>query len=168
MGYVHDTHMSQYIPPTSMVCITGTWTEAAGAVAGTIAKHKAATAETGTVYVPITLPSNSSALKGAMLNSIELDYELLLAGATSVTATLSKVTRGANTAVAVVSTVTTTQDLAAGVAAATQDQHKLTVTVTTPAYIDNDEYYILSIAFVCGGTVTVDVLAAVANFTLRV
>ena len=46
MGYVHDTSMSQYIPPTAMHCVTGTWTDAAGAVSGTIARHKAANAET--------------------------------------------------------------------------------------------------------------------------
>lgn len=163
----HNTHMSQYIPPTLMHCVTGTWTDIAGAVAGTIARHKAATAETSTVNIPIIIPSNSVTLQGSKLTSIEVDYELLLAAATSVTATLNKVTRGADTAVAVVSSVAITQDLAAATAAATQDQHRLTVTLTTPAFIDNDEYYLLKLAFVCGGTVTIDLLAAVANFTAR-
>ena len=167
MGYVHDTHMSQYIPPTAMHYVTGTWTQAAGAVTDTIAMHKAAGAETAVVNIPIMLPSNSSAAKGSLLKSIEIDYELLVAVATSVTAVLNKVTRGADGAVAVVAVQASTQDLAAAVAAATQDQHKLTVTVTTPPYIDNDEYFLLELTFVCGGVVTIDVLGAVANFTLR-
>ncbi len=167
MGYVHDTHMSQYIPPTTMMGITGTFTLAAGAVSGTIAYHRAAGAQTSVIYIPVGLPSNSSATKGAYLKSIEVDYECLLAVATSVTFGLSKVTRGANTAVAVVSAVTVTQDLAAAVAAATEDQHKCTVTLTTPEWIDNDVYYILTMTIVAGGTVTNDVLGAVANYTLR-
>lgn len=167
MGYVHDTHMSQFIPPTAMMGVTGTFTLAAGAVAGTIAYHRAATAQTSVITIPIPLPSNSSTQKGAYLRSVEVDYENLLATATSVTFGLNKVTRGANTAVAVVSAVTVTQDLTAATTAAAQDQCKCTVTLTTPAWIDNDEYYLLTMTIVAGATVTNDVLGAVANYTLR-
>jgi len=167
MGYVHDTHMSLFIPCTAMLPITGTWTEAAGAVAGTICKHKAAAAETATVHIPIPLPSNASADKGSLLKAIEVDYEVKVAACTSVTATLRKITRGADGAVAVVSAPTITQDLAAATDAADVDQHKLTVTLTTPAYIDNDEEYKLEIAFVAAATTTLDVLGAVANYTAR-
>jgi len=167
MGYVHDTHMSQYIPPTAFHCVTGTFTDAAGAVAGTIAKHRAAAASTAVINIPITLPSNSNDLKGAYLKSVEVDYELLLAVATSVTASMNKITRGADGAVAVVAAVTVTQDLTAATDAADEDQHKLTVTLTTPVWIDNDAEYLLVLTIICGGTVTVDLLGAVANFTLR-
>jgi len=148
--------------------VTGTWTQAAGAVTDTICMHKAAGANTPVVTIPIMLPSNSVALKGSYLKTIEIDYTLAAAGATSVTAVLNKVTRGADTAVAVVSVPAITQDLAAGVAAATQDEHKLTVTLTTPEWIDNDVYFLLQLTLVCGGTVTIDILGAVANFTLRI
>jgi hypothetical protein len=113
------------------------------------------------------IPSNSVAMKGSYLKSIEIDYELKSAAATSVTAVLDEVARGADGAIAVVATPAITQDLTAGTAAATQDQHKLTVTVTTPKWIDNDEYYLLKLSFVCGGTVTIDVLGAVVNYTAR-
>jgi hypothetical protein len=166
MGYVHDTHMSQYIPPTAMHCVTGTWTLTAGAVSGTIAKHKSANSETTVINIPIMIPSNSSALKGAKLASVEVDYELGAHAATSVTATMKCVTRGADGADASVASVTVTQDLAAGTAAATQDEHKLVVTVTTPAWIDNDEYYLLCLTVVAD-VATIDLLGAVANFTLR-
>jgi hypothetical protein len=166
MGYVHD-NLSLYIPPTLMLPITGTWTETAGAVAGTIAKHKAAAAETSNVYIPIPLPTRNNADKGSKINTIEVDYEITIAACTSVTATLNKVTRGVNTAVAVVAAVTITQDLAAAVAAATADQHLLTITITTPEYLDPDEYYILQMAFVCAAGSVLDVLGAVANYTAR-
>lgn len=168
MGYVHNTHMSQYIPPTAFHCVTGTYTDAAGAVAGTICKHRAAAASTGVINIPITLPSNSVAQMGAYLQSVEVDYECLVAAATSVTFTMNKITRGADGAVATVAAVTVTQDLAAAVAAATQDQHKCTVTVTTPVWIDNDEEILLVMTAICGAAVTLDILGAVANFTLRV
>jgi hypothetical protein len=167
MGYIHDTHCAQYIPPTAMHCVTGTFTDAAGAVTGTIAKHRAAAASTAVINIPIILPSNSSSQKGAYLLSVEVDYELLAAAATSVTASMNRVTRGADTAVAVVAAVTVTQDLAAAVAAATEDQHKLTVTLTTPVWIDNNQEFLLVLTIVCGAAVTVDLLGAVANYELK-
>jgi hypothetical protein len=167
MGYVHDTHMSQFIPPTAMHCVTGTWTDVAGQVAGTIAHHKAANAETSVINIPIIIPSNSSDLKGAKLTSVEVDYEIGAQAATSITASMNKVTRGADGADATVASVTVTQDLTAATDAADVDEHKLTVTVTTPDWIDNDEYLLLVITAVCAAGTTVDLLAAVANFTLR-
>lgn len=167
MGYVHDTSMSQYIPPNLAHCVTGTWTDVAGQVTGTIARHKAAAAETTTINIPITLPSNSMALKGAMLASVEVDYEILVAAATSWTMSIVKVVRGVDTAVAVVSSPAGTQTLTPATTAATVDQHKDKFALTTPAYIDNDEYYFLKIVAVCAATTQVDILGAVANFTLR-
>jgi hypothetical protein len=167
MGYVHDTHMSQYIPPTAMHYVTGTWTDAAGQVSGTICKHKTANSETTVINIPIMIPSNSVALKGSKLTSVEVDYELAAHAATSVTASMNKITRGADGADAVKSTVTVTQDLTAATDAADIDEHKLTVTVTTPAWIDNDEYYLLVLTIVAD-VATIDMLGAVANFTLRI
>ena len=173
MGYVHDPNMSQFIPCTAMMPITGTWTEVAGQVAGTICKHKAATAETAIVYVPIPLPSHSgvdaggNAVKGSMIESVEFDYEVLVAACTSVTAALTKIKRGADGAVAVVSTITTTQDLTAATDAADVDQHKLIMTVTTPFYIENDEELVATLTCVAAATTTLDILGAVANYTAR-
>lgn len=167
MSPIHDTHMSQYIPPTLFHCVTGTWVYDAGNVAGTIVTQKAAAAETTVVSIPITLPSNSVALKGSLLKSIEVDYEILTAAATSITAVLHKITRGADTAVAVVTTQASTQDLTAATAAATVDQHKLTVTVTVPPWIDNDEEFILELTCVCALTTVLEFLGAVVNYTAR-
>ena len=167
MGYVHDTHMSQYIAPNMMSFVTGTWSDAAGQVAGTIVKTKAAGAETTVVNVPLVVPSNSSVLKGSMIVSIELDYEIRTSAATSVTLSLVKVTRGADGADAVVSTITGTQLLTPATTAATVDEHKDKFTVTTPAYIDNDEYYILKATAVCAAGTVLEVLGAVVNYTAR-
>jgi hypothetical protein len=164
---IHNTHFAQFITPLKFHIVTGTWTQAAGQVAGTVAMHKAAAAETATVNIPIEIPSNSIALNGCKLASVEIDYEILIAACTSVTASMSKITRGLDTAVAVVAAVPVTQDLVAAVAAATVDQHKLTVTITTPWWLDNDDYALLKVLFVAAGTTTLDLLGAVANYTFR-
>jgi hypothetical protein len=167
-GYVHDTAMSQYFPPFTFHIVANTnWTEAAGYVAGTIARHKSAAAETDVVNIPIQIPSNSVALKGSLLKSIEVDYEIFTAACTSVTAVLSKITRGIDTAVAVVSNPAVTQDLVAATSAASVEQHKLTVTLTTPEWIDNDVYFLLKLTIVAAATSTIDLLGAVANYTIR-
>jgi hypothetical protein len=164
---IHNTHMSQYIPPNAWSYVTGTFTSTAGEVAGTIAINRAAANETSVITIPILLPSNSIGLQGSKLVSIEVDYEILTAEPTSITWTLNKVTRGADTAVAVVAAVTKTDTLAAAGAKAV-DQHRQTITLSTPAWIDNDEYYLLQMSMVAGsGGNTTKFLGAVANFTLR-
>ncbi len=167
-GYVHDTAMSTYIPPTCFHPVTGTFTWTAGQVAGTIAMHRAAANQTSVISIPILLPSNAAANKGACLKSIEIDYENTVAEPTSMTWTLNKVTRGAEGAAASVSAVTKADTVAAA-AAKTVDQHRQVVTLSTPAWIDNDEYFLLELSLVAGGGGTVnDLYAAVANWTLRV
>ena len=166
-GYVNNTAMSQYIPPNLAHCVTGTWTDIAGQVAGTIVRHAAAAAQTVTINIPLVLPSTSVAQLGAYLKSVELDYEILVAAATSVTLSIVKVVRGVDTAVAVVSAPAGAQTLVAATTAATVDQHKDVFTLTTPVWIDNDEYYFLKAVIIQAATTQIDLLGAVANFTLR-
>jgi hypothetical protein len=163
---IHNTHISQFIPPTAFHFSTATMTQVAGSVAGTIAMNRAAAAQTSLITVPILIPSNSIALQGAKLASIEIDYEIFTAEPTSITATVKKVTRGIEGAVAVVTEQTFTQSPAAA-ASKTVDQHKLVLTITTPIWLDNDEYVLAQLSLVAGATDTAHFLGAVANFTLR-
>jgi len=169
MGFVHDTHMSQYIPPSLFHCVTGTWTLAAGAVAGTIAKHVAATDEVSVVNIPILLPSNSVALKGSYLKSIEIDFEILIAACDAVDAVINKVTRGADGSVAVVAAQAFSYDTGHDTAAERDDldQHLMTLTLTTPIWLDNDAYVLVELTFDKAATTTIDLLGAVANYDLR-
>ena len=169
MGYIHDTGMSQFIPPTLFHTVTGTWTYAAGAIAGTIAKHVAATDEVSVITIPVMIPSNSIALKGAYLQSIEIDFEILIAACDALAAVVNKVTRGADTAVAVVAAQTFTYDTGHDTAGKrlTQDQHRMKLTLTTPIWIDNDVYVNVEITADKAATTTLDFLGAVANYTLR-
>jgi len=164
---IHNTHFAQYIPPTLFHAVTGTFTWTAGQVAGEISLHRAAANQTSVITIPIIIPSNSVALQGAKLASIEVDYEILSGEPTSMTWTLNKVTRGIEGAVAVVGTVAKSNTVA-DAAAKTVDQHKQVITLTTPAWIDNDEYYLLELSMPTGaGGAVNEFLGAVANFTLK-
>jgi hypothetical protein len=167
MGAIHDTAMSQYIPPSLFHRPTGTWTTPAGQVAGTIVEHVAAADQTGLVNVPILVPSSSSAIDGAYLKSVEIDYEIQGADCDAFTFVINKVTRGADTAVAVVSAPAFTQSPAAA-SCKTVDQHKAVLTITTPFWISNNEYVLVEVTVNQALTSTVDFLGAVANFTYRV
>jgi hypothetical protein len=165
---IHDTHCSQYIPPTLFHFSTGTITEIAGQTTSTIVEHRAAANQTTLITIPIIIPSNSVALKGSYLKSIELDYEIMTAEPTSLTWTLNKITRGANGADATVTPITGVTAALDAVAAITVNEHKQVITITAPAWIDNDEYYLLELALEAGGGGnTADFISAVANFTER-
>ena len=167
MGYVHDTAMSQFIAPNLFHTPGGTWTNVAGQVTSTIVRHVAAADQTILVNIPVVIPSNSVALKGSLLKSIEIDYEILVAACDACTFVVNKVTRGADTAVAVVSAVTVTQAVT-DANAKTVDQHKQTLTITTPFYLLNTEYVLVEMTVNQAATTTVDLLGAVVNYTLRV
>jgi hypothetical protein len=164
---IHDTHMSQFINPQLFHFSTGTITYIAGQKAGTIVAHRAAANQTTLITIPICIPSNASAMKGSYLKSIELDYEILVAEPTSLTWTINKVTRGADGADATITTPAFTSDLSAATAKAV-DEHKIVHTITTPFWIDNDEYVLLELALEAGGGGnTADFISAVVNYTFR-
>lgn len=172
---IHDTSMSQYIPPTLFHCVTGAWTYTAGAVTGTIDKTVDDANQTSVINIPIVIPSNSSALKGSLLKSVEIDFEIRGAALTALTAVFNKVTRGADGAVAVVAAQTFAYDVGHDAAGERVDidQHKMTLTLGTlaapvPAWIDNDEYYLIELTCdQAGDTGVIDLLGAVVNYTAR-
>jgi hypothetical protein len=164
---IHDTAMSQYIPCSLFHFSTATITDVAGNVAGTIAKNRAAANQTSLITIPILIPSNSVALKGAYLKSVEIDYELAVAEPTSLTFTVNKVTRGADGVDATVTAQAHTASLAAATAKAV-DEHKNVLTITAPFWIDHNEYVLVELALEAGaGGNTAHFLSAVANFTER-
>lgn len=172
---MNNTHFSQYIPPTLFHLVTGTWTSAAGAVSGTICKVQNDADQTAVVNVPVMLPSNSVNLQGARLDSVEIDYQVVTAAMTAVTAVFNKVTRGADGAVAVVAAQTFAYDLGHDTAGERidVDKHRMTLTLGTlaapvPQWIDNDVYYLIELSIdQAGDTGVTQLLGAVANYTLR-
>jgi hypothetical protein len=162
--------MSQYIPPTLFHCVTGTWTLAAGQVAGTIVKTVNDANQTSVINIPILIPSNSVNQQGSKLKSIEIDFEITGAALTALAAVVNKVTRGADGAVAVVAAQTFTYDSGHDAAGERVDvaQHKMTLNITTPFWVDNDVYVLVELTCdQAGDTGVIELLGAVANFDLR-
>lgn len=169
MGYVHNTHFSQYLPPNLFHFVGGTWADAAGQVAGTTVRKRTAADAVATVNIPVLIPSNAVAQQGAFLKSIEIDFEILTAALDALAATVNKVTRGADGAIAVVAAQDFTYDNGHNDAGerVDVDQHRLTLTLDSPIWIDSDEYVLVALSIDGSAAGVLDLLGAVANFTLR-
>ena len=169
MGYVHDTQMSHFIYPWEIYKNQGTWTLTV--TANVVADVRTANDNSFTLFAPIRIPSNGSSLKGAYLKSIDVYYKIGTTLADDfATVELEKqilpaLTASAPTGAAVTVTCDTGHDSAAERKAV--DSHKMTVTLTTPVWVDDDDYYTL-IMIVDAHANTVFTLYGVrANFTLR-
>ena len=170
MGYVNDTHMSQFIPPFEIAKTAGTWTPTIAA--NLISDVRTAAGAAFTLIVPLKVPSNASGLKGSYLKSVDLYWLNAGADLTSIaTVAIDKVTlptaqtgtAAAGTTVAV--TVTSGNETSAK--RVTQATHHMIVTLDTPVWIDDDEAFYLSMVCVDGGGTTFSLYGARANFTLR-
>ena len=168
MGYINDTHFSQFISPADFEIAVGTWT--VSEASNLIKNVKTAGDEAPTVLIPIKIPSNASALKGAKLKSIDVWYKVATAACDDfATVELEKITLPA-TGVAVSGTsVTITEDAGHDSAAkrkATGD-HTLTVNITTPAWLDDGDAYWLKLVIDAAATTVLTLFGARANFDLR-
>jgi hypothetical protein len=162
---LRNKQISQVISPMLFNFVTGTWTNIGGQVSGTIAKHVAATDETCIVTIPIIVPSSNHINSGAKVTSIEIEYEVLIAACDAFTAVINKVTRGADLAVAVLATTPPPFTQTPTVAVADDvDQHKLTLTITTPFFLLNTEYLLVELTVNKAATTTVDFLSATVNY----
>jgi hypothetical protein len=168
MGFVHDTHFAQSIPIEAMSYVTGTW--APVLASNVLSMDKTAGDESTTIYIPIMVPSNASALKGAKLKSVDVHYHIGTAAADDfATVELEKVTFEADGTIPTGEAVTTTEDAAHDTAAERKaaDDHKMTVSVTTPEWVDNDVMHYLTLIIDCAAGTVLKLYGAVANYELR-
>ena len=168
MGYVHDTHMSQFIDPKTFQHSAGTWTDTNAANMWT--SVRTAANATWVTKIPIPIPQNSSANKGAKLVSVDIYFVIATEAMDAVAAVLYKGTLPADGAAETTAAVTTTYD--AGHDAAAEridiDEHKMTLTITTPAWLDDDDQYYVELSGDGGANGVFSFVGARANFTLRV
>jgi len=168
MGYIHDVAMSQFVPPGEFFLAGGTWTPVS---ASSIWSYDRTAADaTFWIYVPIPILSNSVASKGSYLKSIEVMYGIFTAAADDfATVSLYKDTFSAdgslNITALIASTLDTAHDTAAERKAA--DEHRMVVTLDTPAWIDNEEAYHLDLTIDAAATTVFKVYGALINYTLR-
>lgn len=173
MGYIHDTHMSQFLAPSQAGFSAGTWTMA---VASNVwSNNRTAADAVFTVYIPILIPGNSVDLKGSYLTSIEVMYTVGTAAMDAGPApTLYKDTLKAtaasgsgtlNTAASITTTVDTGHDTDAERLAV--DEHRMVITLSTPEWIDNDAAYHLELVCDAAATSVFKYFGAIVNYTTR-
>ena len=171
MGYVHDTAMSQFIPPDACSYVTGTWADAAGAVANTIAMSRTAADASTVITVPITIPQNSASYKGSKLVSVDVWFEVLTAALDAMAALIHQAVLPADgAAFAAPTALTFTYDTGHDAAGERIDidQHKMTLTLATPIWLDDDDLILVQITIDAAATSASTFFGARANFTLRV
>ena len=176
MGYVHDTAMSQFIPPTAFAFSAGTW---AMAVASNVWSNDRSAADASfTIYMPIPIPSNSVALKGCYLQSVDLMYSIATAAADNfVVATAAlyldtlqpTAASGSgvlNTAAIQTGTFDAGHNTAAELLAV--DEHRARWSLTTAAWIDNDQAYHMEYVVDAAAATVFKVFGGIANYTFRI
>jgi hypothetical protein len=169
MGYVTDTRSTRFISPFNCAKTAGTWTPTLGS--NTVADVRTANDSAFTIFIPVLIPSNEVALKGARLKSIDVFYKIGTAAADDfATVELEKMTLPASGVAVTVAAVTTTLDAAHDTAAerkATGD-HTLTITLSTPVWVDDGEAYWLQLVVDAAATTVFTLFGAVAHFDYRV
>ena len=170
MGYVHDTHMSQFISPADFEFSAGTWT--VSEASNLIKNVRTAADASFTALIPIKIPSNASPLKGSKLESIDVWYAIGTATADDfATVELEKMTLPADDIAVSGAAVTTTEDTGHDSAAerkAVDTDHCMTVTVTTPAWSDDGEAFWLKLVVDCAAATVFTFFGARVNYTLRI
>ena len=170
MGYVQDTHMSKFISPLNFEFSAGTWTPT---IASNVVSMVRTQADASfTALIPLQVESNASALKGVKIKSIDVFYAIATAAADDfATVELEKMTLGADdtaiTGAAVTGTCDTGHDAAAERKAVDTD-HVLTFTITTPAWSDDGDAYVLELIVDCAATTDFIFYGARVNYDLRV
>jgi hypothetical protein len=166
MGYVQDTKMSQIIPVSHMILTAGTWTMT---VASNVCIHtRTAAAATFNALVPIPIPQNYVALKGARLLSVDFLWKNATADLNSVTTVeIEKVAMAANTVAPTGAALACTIDASNDTTAKriTQAQHTLNISPTE--WLDSAYAYWLYMTFDAAATSALILYGARANYLLR-
>ena len=169
MGYVNDTHMSQFIPPSIFQHDTGTWTF--NIFDNIVSNDKNAADEAFGTLIPIPIISNSIALKGAKLLNIKVFYKIATAAADAFAdVVLLKNSLGVDDTAASGESVSISLDSGHDTDAkrlAVDDDHCMTITLDDPAWIDDGDVFWLNLGVDCAETTDFAFLGAVANFELR-
>jgi hypothetical protein len=167
---INDTHQHQWIGCNQCHYVTGTWADVAGQVAHTIVKKRTAADSTSALTIPITLPSNDGPAKGSYLVSIDIYYEILTAVLDAITPVIYLAVIPADTAAfAAPTTQAFTYDTNHNTAGnrVAVDQHTMTLTITTPIWIEDDGLVLIELTVDDSATGVFDFYGARANFTTR-
>lgn len=169
MGYVHNDAVAVPISVGQMQFVTGTW---ADAVSGNIwTKDKTANDETATVRIPIPLPVQANEdYAGCKLESVVIYYSVGTGALDALSAAMYYSSQPADGSAPTATAVTTTYDTGHDAAAERIDidDHTMTLTLSTPAWVDDGEVYWVELSVNAAANSVFKIGDAWANFTLRV
>jgi hypothetical protein len=167
MGYVNDTQMSALTTPAEMTGTVGTWAMAVASNIWTL--NKSAADNTSVVKIPLKLPANAAALKGAYLKSIDIWWDCGTGANEAVSAAIFKATFPANGSALATAAVTFSYDTGHDSAAErlTLASHKMTLTITTPFWVDEDNEVYVELTIDAAANSVDKLQGARANYTLR-
>lgn len=166
MGYIHNVEMSQFISPSMFMFNAGTWTDVTDTYVWS--KTRAAADASVWITIPVIIPSNSIASRGSYLKTIEVMYSIGTAACDAMGEQLIKDTLNANGSVNTAEEIAHSCDAAHDAAGRLAlGYHRMTVTLTTPAWIDQDEFYHVDMLADCALTTVLKYYGALVNYTLR-
>jgi len=171
-GYVHDTATSFFIPPAMCMLTVGAWVDTVSPTTALVyMKKRTAAAATNQCIIPIRAPQNSVASKGSYLKSIDIWWETTVAAHTTLTALISKIVLPADTVAIGAPTAPAFTYDSLNLTNATRvaiEQRKMTLTITTPIWLDDDDHVYVDLTLVEATTTQFDFYGARANVTLRI
>lgn len=168
-GYVHDAAVYVWIPFTEFAHSAGTWT---ATVASNVWYNRRTAADAAaTTYIPLgNLLANAGATKGAYVKAIQVHFRIVTGALDAMEAHLYKATLAADGTLFTVAEVTTAYDTGHDVAAERidVDEHLMTLTPSTPFWIDGDgSYYFVEIVWDGSATGVIDEFGANVSLTVR-
>jgi hypothetical protein len=167
MGYLHD-NVQIVVPFSKIAHSAGTWT--ATVASNVWYSRRTAADAAATSYIPLMeVPQRDGAMKGAKLNSVDFHFRVVTGALDAMEAHLYKGTMAADGTLWTTAEVTTTYDTGHDAAAERidVDEHKMTLTVTTPFYLEDNEFLYMEVVWDGSATGVIDEFFAVGNWTLR-
>lgn len=167
MGYVHD-NFQIIIPFSEYVHSAGTWTPT---VTSNIwyNRRTAGDASATTMIAISNIMQRNGALKGTKVNSIDFHFRIVTAALDAMEAHLYKGTLAADGTIWTTAEVTSSYDSGHDTAAERidVDEHKMTITPTTPFYLEDNEFLYLEVVYDAAASSAIDEFFTVVNATVR-
>jgi hypothetical protein len=160
--------MAKIITPNKMMQSAGTWTETV--TSNVWSDVRTAANATWVTMIPIYLPQSSSYHQGSYLVSIDIWYKVATEALDSLAATIYKATLPADgAAYGAPSSLDFTYNSGKDTAGerAEVDESKMTLTLDTPIWLDDDDQVYVELAGDGGANGVFEIFGARANFTLR-
>jgi len=167
MGYVNDTQMSSYMPAEDITPTVGSWSMAVASNLWTL--NKTAADNTSVLKIPVRLPRNAVALKGAYLKSIDIWWSVATAALDALSAAIFKASLPAQAGTHSTAALGFTYDAAHDTAGerVTAGTHRMSLALVTPLWVDDDDDVYVELTVDAATTSVVKLIGARANYTLR-